>query len=72
VTPSAIVAWREALGGRKFLMCMGASFVNTLLFTVDVLSEAGYLMTFSGTVAAYLAADVGQRYMERKNDQPVP
>jgi hypothetical protein len=64
--PSIITRWREALGGRRYLMCMGASLVNTLLFAFGILSEMGYLVIFHATVGAYLVA----RHAEAKNGSP--
>jgi len=67
VTPASFTAWRDALGGRRFLMSMGAHLVNTLLFLHGVLSESGYLMTFGSTVAVYVGANVTQRFIEKRN-----
>jgi hypothetical protein len=66
VTAANVQAWREALGGRRFLMCMGAHFINTALFVWGPLSEQGYLTTFAGTVAAYLAVAGWQKHVEAK------
>jgi len=63
ITPAALIEWREAVGGRRYIMCMGAAFVNTILFGAGILSESGYLATFAATVGSYL----GARYLEAKN-----
>ena len=66
MTPQQVQAWREALGGRRFLMCMGAHFINTALFVWGPLDQSGYLTTFGGTVAAYLAVAGWQKHVEAK------
>jgi hypothetical protein len=67
MTPAALREWLSAAGGRRFIMCMGAHFINTALFATHFLSESGYLTTFGGTVAAYLAAAGWQKHMELKS-----
>lgn len=56
-----------AAGGRRFIMCMGAHFINTALLLAQRLSESGYLSTFALTVGAYLAATGWQKHMEAKS-----
>jgi hypothetical protein len=46
---------------------MGAHFVNTVLLACHLLSENGYLITFNGTIAVYLAASGWQKHVESKN-----
>lgn len=60
VTPEQVLSWREALGGRRFLLAIGCSLVNTVLFGMGILSENGYLMIISGTVIAYITARTTQ------------
>jgi hypothetical protein len=54
MTPEQLTAWREAVGGRKFWLCVGCAALNTLLFACGILSESGYLMIIGGTVFTYL------------------
>jgi hypothetical protein len=68
MTPEQLRAWIAAAGGRRFLMCMGAHFINTALFVFGVLSESGYLTTFMGTVAVYVGASTYQKAKELKSD----
>lgn len=56
-----------AAGGRRFIMCMGAHFINTALLITHYLSESGYLSTFALTVGAYLAAAGWQKHVEAKS-----
>jgi hypothetical protein len=61
----------SALGGRRFLLTIGANTVNTILFwPVGALSEQGYLTTFAATVAAYLASAGWQKHVEAKASSP--
>lgn len=64
--PSQVIEWREALGGRRFLMCMGAALVNTALFAFGLLSEGGYMGAFGMTVGAYLTATGWQQHVETR------
>ena len=68
MTPQDLIGWRKALGGRRFLMFMGAHVINTALFVHGTLSEQGYLITFASTVGAYLAAAGWQKHVEAKKD----
>jgi hypothetical protein len=60
--------WVAALGGRRFLMCMGAHIINTLLLVFERLSEGGYITAFMGTVAVYVAANTYQKQQELRSD----
>lgn len=69
MTPAEFTAWREALGGRRFLMTMGAHAVNTGIFVgTDKLDQAGYMTMFMATVAVYVAANYMQRRLEAKSE----
>lgn len=50
-------AWIYGLGGRRFIMAMGAHFVNTALFVFKILSENGYIILFGMTIGTYLGAN---------------
>lgn len=56
MTPKEFTAWRDALGGRRFLLTLGAGFVNTALRLFGFISESGYLELTGATVAVYIAA----------------
>lgn len=68
MTPEQLRAWIAAAGGRRFLMCMGAHVINTLLLWFEKLTEGGYVTTFMGTVAVYVAASTYQKSKELKSD----
>lgn len=67
MSPELTRAWISALGGRRFLLTIGANLVNSLLFVFGFLTESGYLTTFGGTVAAYLAVAGWQKHVELKS-----
>lgn len=56
-----VAAWLIAVGGRRFLMSMGAGVVNTALFWAGVLSESGYITLTMATVGAFIAANTMER-----------
>jgi hypothetical protein len=67
-----VALYREAFGGRKFLLCLGCGIVSTILFAANaflkqpLLSEAGYLTLIGGSVIAYITG----RTVEAKNGVP--
>lgn len=65
MNPEIIRRWISALGGRRFLLTIGASGIHTLMFaTTDRLSEQGYLTIFGATVGAYLISSTVQKVQE--------
>lgn len=58
MTPQQFTEWREAIGGRRFLLTVGAGIVDSILFVVGKLSESGYLQLTGATVVVYIAARV--------------
>jgi hypothetical protein len=65
MTPERFTAWREALGGRRFLMSMGAGIVDTILLYVGKLDISAYVTLTFATVATYIA---GRTYSERNSN----
>lgn len=65
MSPATFTLWREALGGRRFLLTLGANAVNSWLFWQGKLTEGGYLTAFAGTVVAYIAANHLQKRLEK-------
>lgn len=67
MTPEKVAQWREALGGRRFLMCMGCAFINTILFAIGFplahpMTEGGYLMILGGTVFTFVSANTTEKF----------
>lgn len=58
--PRQVSAWMYGLGGRRFLMVMGAAAVNTALFATRIMSEAGYITLTLATIGAYLTANTAE------------
>lgn len=61
MTADNFALWREAIGGRRFIMTMGCGFANTALFAYFNLSEGGYVTLTMATVAVYVAGNLTQR-----------
>lgn len=61
-----IAALREALGGRRFLMTVGAGAVNTLLLAHGLLPAPIYETLTMMTVGFYIAGNGAQKFFERK------
>lgn len=55
--PARVAAWLYGLGGRRYVMTMGAAIVNTGLFVFKVLSENGYIILYGMTIGAYLGSN---------------
>ena len=53
-------------GGRRFCMTIGAGLISTALLLTDNIGESSYVTLQLGTVGAYIASNVVQKYNERK------
>lgn len=67
MTPELFTAWREAIGGRRFLLTFGAGVVNTGLIIGAYISESVYAQLTFATVAVYVGA---RAYSEVKTKKP--
>lgn len=54
MTPARFIEWREALGGRRFLMALGAGFVNTALRIFEYLDIPSYVTLTLGIIGVYI------------------
>lgn len=61
MTPETIAAYREAFGGRRFLLTVGAGIVDTLLLVGGYIDQETYSNLTLWTVAAYIAAGTAQK-----------
>jgi hypothetical protein len=50
-----VAALREALGGRRYLMTIGAGVVSTVLLIHGLIGQATWLESLKWTVAVYIA-----------------
>lgn len=68
MTPQRLTDWREALGGRRFLLTLGAGIVNTALLVTAFITENVYAQLTFATVAVYIA---GRAYTEVRTNAQV-
>lgn len=61
MTPAELIAWREAFGGRRFFLALGAGLMCTALRWAERLDDATFGMVVLGTVGAYIAGNVYQK-----------
>lgn len=61
-----ITALREALGGRRFLLTVGAGIVNTLLVAHGLIPAAVYESLTIMTVGIYVAGHGAQQFIQSK------
>lgn len=63
--PDRLKEWFEAVD-RHMLVCIGCACINTCLFAVGKLTEAGYLEILMMTVGSYLTAGCVTRFTDAK------
>lgn len=61
-----VAALREALGGRRFLLALGAGVVTSLLVMHGHIGESVYENLIIWTVGLFIAGNGAQRYIERR------
>jgi uncharacterized membrane protein YeaQ/YmgE (transglycosylase-associated protein family) len=64
MTPEQFTAWREALGGRRFFLTLGAGIVSTGLVWFEVIDQGTFLTLILGTVGAYITGATMQALKE--------
>ena len=64
--------WYQRWGGRKFILCAGFGAVFCLMFRIGPLSEAAFQFLMAGTVFVYVAGNVGQKALTRKEGDAKP
>lgn len=61
MTPDKIKAYREAFGGRRFLLVVGAGIVTSTLVYLGKIDVGAYETLQLATVGAYIAANTTER-----------
>jgi hypothetical protein len=61
LSPEVFTAWREALGGRRFLMTMGAGAVHGAMLFLRLIDQNIYMTLTISTVAVYIGANTAQK-----------
>lgn len=56
------------IGGKRFVMTMGAGIVNTLLLIFKHITPTDYVTLTLGIVGVFVAANTTQNVMEKKPD----
>lgn len=67
LTPETFIAWREAFGGRRFLLTIGSALINSIFLIAGILSETNYMAVLGGTVFAYLLSEGHKQALEKRN-----
>lgn len=67
LTPEKFNAWIEALGGRRFLMTMGAGAVHGVMLVTKHLDQQTYMTLTLATVAVYISANTYQKTKELRS-----
>lgn len=66
MTPKQLAEWGQAIGGRKFILSMGAGIISSVLLAFGVLSSSDYVLVVLGTVGAFIAGNSWQARGEAK------
>jgi len=67
LSPEKVYAWISALGGRRFLMTLGAGAVHTVLLVMGYMNEQTYMTLTLSTVAVYIGASTYQKTQEMRS-----
>lgn len=64
ITPELARAWLAGLGGRRFLLSVGAGLAATLLVAAEKISDGVFATIVVATVAAYITGNTSQKRSE--------
>jgi hypothetical protein len=67
VTPEHFTKWREAFGGRRFMITLGAGVVCTILRWFDRIDNTTFSTVVLGTVGIYIAGASYQKGKQIEN-----
>ena len=59
--PETIEKWMLAIGGRRFIMTMGAGMVHGVMLVLGYMNEQTYMTLTISTVAVYIGANTTQK-----------
>lgn len=59
-----ITTYRETLGGRRFILCLGCGVASTALLIGGYITETTWRDVVMGTVGAYIIGNVWQKREE--------
>lgn len=68
--PETIKAYREAIGGRRFIMVMGAGVVTSALVFCGKIDVGAYVTLQLATIGAYVAANTTERIKGTPDQKP--
>jgi hypothetical protein len=63
-----VAEWIPAVGGRRFILTVGAGLIDTLLLWFGKLSESGFVTLTLATVATYIGANTTQKIKGAKDE----
>lgn len=70
MSPASLTAWREAFGGRRFLLTAGAGVVSTVLLWCGKIDQDTFFNLITWTVGPYIAAGTAQKVMPNATRVP--
>ena len=62
MTPDKVSTWMGALGGRRYIMCVGSGVVSTGLLMLHYLDPSNFQIIILGTIGAYIAGNSFERH----------
>jgi hypothetical protein len=66
MTPESFTRWREALGGRRFLLTLGCGVACTLLRYTGNLDDGSFTAVVIATVGAYITGGTFEKVKAAK------
>lgn len=63
MTPERLAAWRDAFGGKRFLLTLGAGLVDAILVWFGKITSGDFVLVTAATVGAFIA---GESYHKAK------
>lgn len=70
--PATIIAYREAIGGRRFIMCNITGAACFVLLWFGKLDSASFTTIILGTIAVYIAGRTTEAKWKSRSPDDVP